>query len=85
MPTSSSEIHRQLDLWRGASAPYSDYVEKPNDAKLIEVRSTALSALNHSAYLIPRSSAMQDQTTGQPGGLGLEARWRMVWSRLLHN
>ena len=36
-PTSTSEIHRQLDLsGEVLQRVRSDYVEKPNDAKLIE-------------------------------------------------
>ena len=44
-PASSSEIHRQLDLFGEVlQRVRSDYVEKPNDAKLIEAaRSTACS------------------------------------------
>ena len=76
MPTSSSELHRQLDLFGEVlQRVHSDYVEKPNDAKLIEgAINGMLSALDpHSAYLNPKEFRdMQDQTTGQFGGLGLE-------------
>ena len=53
-PTSSSEIHRQLDLFGEVlQRVRSDYVEKPNDAKLIEAAINGmLSALDpHSDYL----------------------------------
>ena len=36
-PTSTSELHRQLDLFGEVlQRVRSDYVEKPNDAKLVE-------------------------------------------------
>ena len=67
---------RQLDLFGEVlQGVHSDYVEKPNDAKLIEgAINGMLSALDpHSAYLNPEEFRdMQDQTTGQFGGLGLE-------------
>ena len=73
---SSSEIHRQLDLFEEVlQRVRSDYVEKPNDAKLIEAAINGmLSALDpHSAYLNPDEFRdMQNQTTGEFGGLGLE-------------
>ena len=76
MPTSSSEIDRQLDLLGEVlQRVHSDYVEKPNDAKLIEgAINGMLSALDpHSAYLNAEEFRdMQDQTTGRFGGLGLE-------------
>ena len=75
-PRSNSEIHRQLDLFGEVlQRVHSDYVEKPNDAKLIEgAINGMLSALDpHSAYLNAEEFRdMQDQTTGQFGGLGLE-------------
>ena len=54
---SSSEIHRQLDLFGEVlQRVRSDYVEKPNDAKLIEAAINGmLSALDpHSGYLDPK-------------------------------
>ena len=75
-PASSSEIHRQLDLFEEVlQRVRSDYVEKPNDAKLIEAAINGmLSELDpHSAYLNPDEFRdMQNQTTGEFGGLGLE-------------
>lgn len=75
-PASSSEIHRQPDLFEEVlQRVRSDYVEKPNDAKLIEAAINGmLSELDpHSAYLNPDEFRdMQNQTTGEFGGLGLE-------------
>src|SRR6476646_7265337 len=74
--TSASDIHRQLDLFEEVlQRVRSDYVDKPNDAKLIEAAINGmLSALDpHSAYLNPDEFRdMQNQTTGEFGGLGLE-------------
>jgi len=53
----------------------SDYVEKPNDAKLIEgAINGMLSALDpHSGYLNPKQfRELQVQTTGEFAGIGLE-------------
>src|SRR4029077_7699748 len=53
----------------------SDYVEKPNDSKLIEAAINGmLTSLDpHSYYLNPRDvREMQAQTSGKFGGLGLE-------------
>jgi carboxyl-terminal processing protease len=76
MPTSASEIHRQLDLFGEVlQRVRSDYVEKPNDAKLIEAAINGmLSALDpHSGYLDPKQFRdLQVQTTGEFAGIGLE-------------
>ena len=56
-PTSTSELHRQLDLFGEVlQRVRSDYVEKPNDAKLVEAAINGmLSALDpHSGYLNPK-------------------------------
>ena len=67
--TSASDIHRQLDLFGEVlQRVRSDYVEKPNDAKLIEAAINGmLSALDpHSGYLDPKQFRdLQVQTTGQ--------------------
>jgi carboxyl-terminal processing protease len=74
--TSTSEIHRQLDLFGEVlERVRTDYVEKPNDAKLIEAAiSGMLSALDpHSGYLNPKQFRdLQVQTTGEFTGIGLE-------------
>src|SRR6188474_1856255 len=74
--TSNSEIYRQLDLFGEVlERVRSDYVEKPEDAKLIEAAINGmLTALDpHSAYLNPKHFRdMQVQTRGEFGGLGIE-------------
>ena len=75
-PISASEIHRQLDLFGEVlQLVRSDYVEKPNDAKLVEgAINGMLSALDpHSEYLNPKQfHELQIQTTGEFAGIGLE-------------
>jgi len=75
-PTSTSELHRQLDLFGEVlQRVRSDYVEKPNDAKLIEgAINGMLSKLDpHSGYLDPKQFRdLQVQTTGEFAGIGLE-------------
>ena len=72
----NSEIYRQLDLFGDVlERVRSDYVEKPNDEKLIESAINGmLTALDpHSAYLNPKHFRdMQVQTRGEFGGLGIE-------------
>ena len=72
----NSELYRQLDLFGDVlERVRSDYVEKPNDTKLIESAINGmLSALDpHSAYLSPKNFRdMQVQTRGEFGGLGIE-------------
>jgi carboxyl-terminal processing protease len=72
----NSEIYRQLDLFGDVlERVRSDYVEKPDDAMLIDSAINGmLSALDpHSAYLNPKSFRdMQVQTKGEFGGLGIE-------------
>ncbi|HWE21536.1 MAG TPA: S41 family peptidase [Hyphomicrobiaceae bacterium] len=73
---SNSEIYRQLDLFGDVlERVRSDYVEKPDDAMLIDSAINGmLSALDpHSAYLNPKNFRdMQVQTKGEFGGLGIE-------------
>jgi carboxyl-terminal processing protease len=72
----NSEIYRQLDLFGEVlERVRSDYVEKPDDDKLIEAAINGmLMALDpHSSYLNPKQFRdMQVQTQGEFGGLGLE-------------
>ena len=72
----NSEIYGQLNLFGGVlDVVRSKYVEKPDDAMLIESAITGmLSALDpHSAYMNPKDYRdMQTQTRGEFGGLGLE-------------
>ncbi|MET0687635.1 MAG: S41 family peptidase, partial [Methyloceanibacter sp.] len=72
----NSEIYRQLDLFGEVlERVRSDYVEKPEDPKLIEAAINGmLTALDpHSAYLNPKHFRdMQVQTRGEFGGLGIE-------------
>ena len=72
----NAEIYRQLNLFgQVLERVRSDYVEKPDDAKLIEgALNGMLTALDpHSSYLNPKNLRdMQVQTSGEFGGLGLE-------------
>jgi carboxyl-terminal processing protease len=72
----NSEIYRQLDLFGEVlERVRSDYVEKPDDSKLIEAAINGmLMALDpHSSYLNPKHFRdMQVQTRGEFGGLGIE-------------
>jgi len=72
----NSEIYRQLDLFGEVLARVrSDYVEKPDDDKLIEAAINGmLMALDpHSSYLNAKQlREMQVETQGEFGGLGLE-------------
>jgi carboxyl-terminal processing protease len=74
--TSNSEIYKQLDLFGDVlERVRSDYVEKPDDAMLIDSAINGmLTALDpHSAYLNPKHFRdMQVQTRGEFGGLGIE-------------
>jgi carboxyl-terminal processing protease len=72
----NSEIYRQLDLFGEVlERVRSDYVEKPDDSKLIEAAINGmLTALDpHSSYMNPKHFRdMQVQTRGEFGGLGIE-------------
>ena len=74
--TPNTEIYRQLDLFGDVlERVRTDYVEKPDDASLVEnAINGMLAALDpHSAYLSPKSFRdMQVQTRGEFGGLGIE-------------
>jgi carboxyl-terminal processing protease len=73
---SNSDIYRQLDLFGEVlERVRADYVEKPDDAKMIEAAINGmLMALDpHSSYLNPKEFRdMQVQTRGEFGGLGIE-------------
>ena len=71
-----SETYRSLNLFGDVFEKVrSDYVERPNDQKLIE---TAINGMltnldPHSSYMDPKSFRdMQVQTRGEFGGLGIE-------------
>ncbi len=72
----NSEIYRQLDLFGDVlERVRTDYVEKPDDSKLIESAINGmLSALDpHSAFMNAKHFRdMQVQTRGEFGGLGIE-------------
>jgi len=72
----NSEIYRQLDLFGDVlERVRSDYVEQPEDSKLIESAiSGMLSSLDpHSSFLNAKNFRdMQVQTRGEFGGLGIE-------------
>jgi len=72
----NSQLYRQLDVFGEVlQRVRSDYVEKPDDDKLIEAAINGmLMALDpHSSYLNPKQFRdLQVQTQGEFGGLGLE-------------
>jgi carboxyl-terminal processing protease len=72
----SAETYRQLSLFGDVFEKVrSDYVEKPEEAKLIEAAINGmLTSLDpHSSYMDPKSFRdMQYQTKGEFGGLGIE-------------
>jgi carboxyl-terminal processing protease len=74
--STNSEIYRQLDLFGEVlERVRSDYVEKPDDGKLIEsaINGMLMALDPHSAYLNPKHFRdMQVQTRGEFGGLGIE-------------
>src|SRR5260370_865963 len=72
----ASDTYRQLNLFGdGFERVRSDYVEKPDDSKLVESAiSGMLTGLDpHSSYMDAKSFRdMQVQTRGEFGGLGIE-------------
>ena len=72
----SADTYRQLNLFGDVfERVRADYVEKPDDAKLIESAINGmLAGLDpHSSYMDPKSFRdMQVQTRGEFGGLGIE-------------
>ena len=71
-----ADTYRQLNLFGDVfERVRADYVEKPNDAKLIETAINGmLAGLDpHSSYMDAKSfKDMQVQTRGEFGGLGIE-------------
>jgi carboxyl-terminal processing protease len=72
----TADAYRQLSLFRDVfERVRADYVEKPDDGKLIESAINGmLAGLDpHSSYMDPKSlREMQVQTRGEFGGLGIE-------------
>src|SRR5204863_1125025 len=72
----AADTYRQLNLFGDVfERVRSDYVEKPDDSKLVESAiSGMLTGLDpHSSYMDPKSFRdMQVQTRGEFGGLGIE-------------
>src|ERR671913_874680 len=72
----SPETYRQLSLFGDVFEKVrTDYVEKPDEAKLIEgaINGMLTSLDPHSSYLSPNEfKEMQTQTRGEFGGLGIE-------------
>jgi len=72
----SAETYRQLSLFGDVFEKVrTDYVEKPEEAKLIEsaINGMLTSLDPHSSYMDPKSFRdMQVQTRGEFGGLGIE-------------
>ncbi|WP_417675121.1 S41 family peptidase [Roseibium sp.] len=72
----ASDTYRQLNLFGDVfERVRSDYVEVPDDAKLIEsaINGMLTSLDPHSSYMSPKSFRdMQVQTRGEFGGLGIE-------------
>jgi carboxyl-terminal processing protease len=72
----SGDTYRQLNLFGDVfERVRADYVEKPDDAKLVESAINGmLAGLDpHSSYMDPKSFRdMQVQTRGEFGGLGIE-------------
>src|SRR3569833_114269 len=72
----ASDTYRQLNLFGDVfERVRADYVEKPDDSKLIETAINGMLAGRdpHSSYMEPKSFRdMQIQTRGEFGGLGIE-------------
>ena len=72
----AADTYRQLNLFGDVfERVRADYVEKPDDSKLIESAINGmLSGLDpHSSYMEPKAFRdMQVQTRGEFGGLGIE-------------
>jgi carboxyl-terminal processing protease len=72
----AADTYRQLNLFGDVfERVRADYVEKPNDAKLVETAINGmLAGLDpHSSYMDPKNFRdMQVQTRGEFGGLGIE-------------
>ncbi len=72
----TADTYRQLNLFGDVFERIrSDYVEKPDDSKLVEsaINGMLTSLDPHSSYMSPKSfKDMQVQTRGEFGGLGIE-------------
>jgi len=72
----AADTYRQLGLFRDVfERVRADYVEKPDDSKLIEsaINGMLVGLDPHSSYMDPKSMReMQVQTRGEFGGLGIE-------------
>src|SRR5437660_10160500 len=72
----AADTYRQLSLFGDVfERVRADYVEKPDDAKLVESAINGMLAglAPHSSYMDPKSfRGMQVQTRGALGGLGIE-------------
>jgi carboxyl-terminal processing protease len=72
----ASDTYRELNLFGDVfERVRADYVEKPDDSKLVESAINGmLAGLDpHSSYMDPKSFRdMQEQTRGEFGGLGIE-------------
>src|SRR3954469_7279374 len=72
----AADTYRQLNLFGDVfERVRADYVEKPDDAKLVEsaINGMLTSLDPHSSYMDPKSFRdMQVQTRGEFGGLGIE-------------
>jgi carboxyl-terminal processing protease len=72
----ASETYKKLNLFGDIfERVRSDYVEPPNEAKLIEsaINGMLTSLDPHSSYMDPKSfGEMRQQTSGKFGGLGIE-------------
>src|SRR5262249_55665893 len=81
-----SDTYRQLNLFGDVfERVRSDYVEKPDDGKLIDAAINGmLAGLDpHSSYMDPKSfKDMQIQTRGECGGLGTEVTMKDQLVRL---
>jgi carboxyl-terminal processing protease len=77
----ASDTYRTLNLFGDVfERVRADYVEKPDDSKLVESAINGmLAGLDpHSSYMDPKSFRdMQVQTRGEFGGLGIEVT--MAW------
>ncbi|MEP9350837.1 S41 family peptidase [Xanthobacter sp. KR7-225] len=74
----SSDTYRQLDLFGDVFVRVrSDYVEKPEDSKLVEsaIKGMLQELDPHSSYMDAKTyHDMQVQTSGEFGGLGIEVK-----------
>ena len=81
--TAASAAYQQLNLFGDVyERVRADYVEKPDDLKLVESAINGmLAGLDpHSSYMDPGSLRdLQVQTRGEFGGLGIEVTMETAW------